>query len=70
MALPKDIIELMKKSGCHTVTHLISTISALLLLLLLVTGLALDEDLPAPPERAPLVAPAATACTTNMASRS
>lgn len=70
MALPKDIIELMKKSGCHTVTHLISTISALLLLLLLVTGLALDEDLPAPERPSPLVA-AASACTTaNMASRS
>lgn len=40
MALPKDIIELMRKSGCRTVTHLISTISALLLLL---TLLALGE---------------------------
>ncbi|EAT42214.1 AAEL006233-PB [Aedes aegypti] len=40
MALPKDIIELMRKSGCRTVTHLISTISALLLLL---TVLALGE---------------------------
>lgn len=38
MALPKDIIELMRKSGCRTVTHLISTISALLLLTVLALG--------------------------------
>lgn len=35
MALPKDVIELMRKSGCRTVSHLISTISALLLLVVL-----------------------------------